>query len=197
MPLPDTVYPSSGCPIWFVGSSSIERWRTIDRDIPGWQVHRRGVGGALIDQIAARLSATASHPAPRAIVLYAGDNDIHGGASGRIAAGAMLRVVLEAQYRWPDILIVVLGLKPSPNRWNERAEQLRYNRILMQFAATRKGLFVLPHYAGLLRDGVPDPALFVDGVHMNDEGYRRWSQGVRDIIAARLPDPASCSRPGA
>ena len=51
--------------------------------------------------------------APRLIVLYAGDNDINGGATSEQVAVEFERFVFAVQARLPQTRIVFIGLKPS------------------------------------------------------------------------------------
>jgi len=197
MPLPDRLADGSvgNCPVWFVGSSSIERWSSMARDVPGWQLHNRGIGGALMSQISSRLRATDNGAAPAAIVFYAGENDINAGASGEEAASMMLRLVGDAKARWPRTRVFVVGLKPSPERWSQRPEQLRYNRLVASAARGRGEPTFIAAGAPLLAGNLPDRALFVgDGVHLNDRGYSLWSGDIRRALASHPPLCRSSSR---
>lgn len=66
--------------VLFVGSSSIRKWPT-SRYFPFVPVINRGFGGSHISDVNYYLDKTVLKYAPRAIVLYAGDNDIASGKS--------------------------------------------------------------------------------------------------------------------
>lgn len=188
LPLPDVVNtPGDDCVVWLVGSSSIHNWRSVSHDLPGWRLHNRGIGGALLDQIDSRLRATDSVTPPVAIIAYAGENDIQAGATGTQAAEAMARVFRHARFAWPKTPFFVIALKPSPVRWHQRPEQLKYNARASTLAQRQPGVTYLPAGDALMKDGRPDPTLFVDGVHMNDRGYGVWSQSVRAGFEAAMP----------
>ena len=70
---------------------------------------------------------------------------------------------------------------------DQRGEQLKYNALAADFARRRHGVTFLPAGAALMKDGVPDPTLFVDGVHMSDRGYRVWSKAVRQGLETAMP----------
>lgn len=187
LPLPDrAATDDADCAVWFVGSSSIRHWASLPRDMPGWRHHNRGIDGALLDEIDSRLLATRGSVAPVAIVAYAGENDINAGASGAAAAEAMMRLARHARSSWPQAPLFIIGLKPSPVRWDQRPRQLAYNDRIRDFARTHPGVTYLPAGAALMAGGRPDPTLFVDGVHMNDRGYALWSRDVRRGFEAAL-----------
>ena len=53
--LPDAPPSNGACMLWFVGSSSIHRWTSLDRDMAPWAVHNRGINGATLDDIARKI----------------------------------------------------------------------------------------------------------------------------------------------
>ncbi|RYY44718.1 MAG: hypothetical protein EOP59_05715 [Sphingomonadales bacterium] len=204
--LPDSVAAgdATGCALWFVGSSSIAKWETLERDFPGWQTHRRGIDGARIDDIEARILVTDSTVKPAGLVFYAGENDIANGASGAEAAAAMLGMIDKVRTRLPTVPVFVIGIKPSPERWPQRNEQLRYNTIVSRSAQRLANVTLVPTGATLMREGVPIPALYTDGVHLSAEGYSLWAQDIqrelerampRDRIAACSPTPPRTPSP--
>jgi len=196
IPLPDSVAASdaSRCGLWFIGSSSIEKWRTLDRDFPGWQTHRRGIDGALIGQIAARALRTDSAVAPAALIFYAGENDIASGASGIDTARKVAQLVDAMSRKWPSVPIFVISMKPSPGRWPQRGEQLRYDAAFPQFIRGNQKITFITAGKVLLRNGLPDNSLYVDNIHLNAAGYALWSINIRQAIDRSMASSvvASC-----
>lgn len=184
IPLPDSVAASdaSTCGLWFIGSSSIEKWRTLGRDFPGWQAHRRGIDGARISEIAARALRTDSAVAPAALVFYAGENDIASGASGIDTARKVAHLVDKMSVKWPSVPIFVISVKPSPGRWPQRDEQLRYDTALPQFIRVHQQTTFITAGINLLRNGLPDRTLYADNIHLNAAGYALWSIDIRQAI---------------
>ncbi|VVT24410.1 hypothetical protein SPHINGO391_480101 [Sphingomonas aurantiaca] len=196
IPLPDSVAASDArrCGIWFIGSSSIAKWRTLDRDFPGWQVHRRGIDGARISQIAARALRTNSEVAPAALLFYVGENDIAFGASGIATAQKVARLVGEMRVKWPSVPIFVISMKPSPERWPQRNDQLRYDNAIARLIRVVNNATFINSGRYLIRNGRPDSALYADTIHLNTEGYALWSIDIREAInrSMSLRRIASC-----
>src|SRR5581483_5389209 len=67
--------------ILFVGSSSIRLWHSLAKDFAGWQVINRGFGGSQIEDSTALADRIIFPYHPKAIVFYAGDNDLAAGKS--------------------------------------------------------------------------------------------------------------------
>src|SRR5258706_4194626 len=69
--------PKPGC-IVFTGSSSIRYWRTLSDDMKPLDAINRGFGGSQIAQVNQYAARIVIPYRPRAVVLYAGDNDLSG-----------------------------------------------------------------------------------------------------------------------
>jgi hypothetical protein len=74
----DRDHPPPERPIVFVGSSSIRLWSTLQTDMAPLPVLNRGFGGSQLSQVVYYVDQTVTHYRPRAVVLYAGDNDLDG-----------------------------------------------------------------------------------------------------------------------
>src|SRR6185369_1814803 len=67
--------------VLFYGSSSIRLWATLAEDFPGLAVVNRGFGGSTLAECVQEMERLVFPVQPRAIVLYAGENDLDQGAS--------------------------------------------------------------------------------------------------------------------
>src|ERR1700691_1423201 len=76
----DKVNPPKPGVIVFVGSSSIRFWRTLGTDMQPLDVINRGFGGSEMSDIAQYANRIVVAYKPRAVVVYAGDNDLAGGS---------------------------------------------------------------------------------------------------------------------
>ena len=72
----DRAAPPPERPIVFVGSSSIRLWDTLAEDFAPLSVLNRGFGGSQLEHVNHFLERTVLGYAPRAVLLYAGDNDL-------------------------------------------------------------------------------------------------------------------------
>jgi lysophospholipase L1-like esterase len=69
---------NSSSPIVFTGSSIIEYWKHLEEDMAPLKVLNRGVAGSKIREIVDGMADLVLKYHPRAIVLYAGSNDLQG-----------------------------------------------------------------------------------------------------------------------
>jgi hypothetical protein len=78
----DRVAPPAACQVLFVGSSSIVKWKDrLATDMAPMPVINRGFGGSHIEHVNRWFDQIVAPYHPRAIVFYAGENDIHAGKS--------------------------------------------------------------------------------------------------------------------
>jgi lysophospholipase L1-like esterase len=173
-------------PILFYGSSSFRLWDTLARDFAGLPVVNRGFGGSTLEECNAVLGHWVLPLQPRAIVLYAGDNDLDNGAEPEqvLARFEQFCSAIRTHLGW--VPLVVVSIKPSPVRfWN--AEKITRTNTLIREAIEsrwREGQFVDIYGAMLQGDGSPRRELFgEDGLHMNPAGYALWREAIGRALA--------------
>lgn len=168
-------FPKSS--ILFVGSSSIRLWQTAD-DFPNLPVINRGFGGSTIADVNFYADQIVFKYKPRAIVFYAGDNDIAAGRSPDRVFRDFREFVNSVQMRLPDTRIVFLGIKPSIARWRLWPLMQEVNDRVKALAQADKQLKFVDTATPLLGpDGRPQKSLFrEDGLHMNPKGYATWNK---------------------
>lgn len=171
--------------IVFVGSSSIRYW-DLPRAFPDLPVINRGLAGSQLADAVRYADRIVIPYKPRTVVLYAGDNDIDGGATSEGVAVQFERLVRVLRARLPDVRIVYIGIKPSLLRWDV-IERIRLaNALIRAYAAHDDGVaFVDVDQAMLGWDERPRRALFVaDGLHLSAEGYQLWTTLLRPLLVA-------------
>jgi len=185
--------PDTNCPILFVGSSSIAFWWTLQRDMAPYKVADRGVPGARIPDVSGGFPGAARSLHPRAVVLYAGDNDID---AGRPADRVLhdFGVFLEVKDRTLGAApVYFISIKPSRARASELPTQTAVNDGVRALAATRHDLVYIDVASQMLQDGRARNLFIFDGLHMNAAGYALWTRAVRAALdqtgAADLPCP--------
>lgn len=192
----DIAAPPAACPVLFVGSSSFRMWASLSQDMAPLPVINRGFGGAEIEDVNRWFDAVVAPYRPRAIVFYAGENDL--------AAGKTPEQVVAAFQRFMDLKTQALGatpvfftsLKPSVLRFNEFAAQSQVNAGVHALADDRADLEYLDVAPLMLQDGAPKPLYLPDGLHMNAEGYALWRTAIGGALtAAHLPDCAPAAGP--
>lgn len=168
--------------ILFVGSSSIRLW-DLGTSWPGLSVLNHGFGGSTLPDTVHYFDRLVAPFAPKAVVVYAGDNDI--GSFGRTAAEVAsdfenLAAKMETQL--PGVPLVYVAIKPSVKRWNLWPEMKAANDAIAKICADHKDLHFADISAPMLkgRDAAPDAEWFKqDGLHLTPMGYAEWTKVVR------------------
>ncbi len=177
----DRVHAPAPDSILFIGSSSIEHWKSLAADFPEVKVINRGFGGSVISDSTFFADRIVTPYHPRAIVMYAGDNDLQEGSSPEQVRDDFAAFVRKARAVDPGVPIAFIAIKPSVARAVLLPEIRRANALVRAYAAKQRGVTYLDVFTPMLgRDGRPQPELFgADGLHMNREGYLLWIGVIR------------------
>ena len=181
--------PPDTCVV-FVGSSSIRFWDSIAADMSPIRVIQHGFGGAKLNDIVHYAPRLVTAYRPRAVVVFAGTNDIDPRAQKTPAAllesyQAFVRVVDKAM---PELPIYYIGITPSPMRWSVWPVAQEANRLIKEWSDTRNNLHFIDTSKVLLSDdGEPDGENYViDGLHLSDQGYGRWTAVIRPRLLKEI-----------
>ena len=159
----------------FVGSSSIQRWRTAAA-FPETTVLNRGMGGAHISDINRLFDRLVEPYQPARIVFYAGDNDIGSGKAPERVLQDWQAFVARVRIDWPDLPILFLSIKPSVRRWERWPVMERANQLIAEDCASRANVTYVDVASVLLNsDGTPKAVFVEDELHLNDAGYMLWN----------------------
>jgi lysophospholipase L1-like esterase len=191
--------PASGAVV-FTGSSSIRLWRTLERDLAPLRVLNRGFGGCHLAHVNKFVGRVVLPYLPRAVVLYAGENDL--AWPSRKTPAAVLedfkRLVATVQERLPGTRVYFLAIKRSPIRRGRWAAMDEANRLVREFAAGREGVVFLDTSMPLLdARGVPRPEYLPwYRLHLTAKGYGLWASILRPVLEADLAlgGPSSTGR---
>ena len=169
--------------VLFVGSSSIRLWMTGEcfSDLP---VINRGFGGSQIAGITPYVHRIVLPYRPRAIVFYAGENDIAAGKSPQVVADDFRAFVRRVREKLTDTPIFFLSLKPSPKRWSLWKDASQANTLICDFCQTQAELHYVDMSGCLLQEnGAPNPAYYQsDTLHLNEQGYKVWTQKLAPLL---------------
>jgi lysophospholipase L1-like esterase len=191
-PLPGNVATAGPCTVWFVGSSSFGYWAELEADMQPLHAVNRGVSGADIPRLLARWKRPQQFALPRAIVVYAGENDIDRDRTADRVAGDYLALIRSLSAAMPRVPIVMMAIKPSPKRWPERDEQKRLNSKIHGLTEKTPSLHYLDANGGLMSGSVFGPYYWDDGIHLNEAGHKMWAQRIkgeldRDVFGGGRP----------
>jgi lysophospholipase L1-like esterase len=176
--------PLPSHPVLFYGSSSIRLWDTLRQDFPELPVVNRGFGGSTLAECAAELERLVVPAKPRAIVFYAGENDLDQGATPEDVLQRFHRFAAGVRSRLGPVPLVVLTIKPSPSRMGNIERILRTNQLLRDAVPATppsRVVDVFPHMVDA--GGRSNHTYFADDwLHLSAAGYRLWSSLVREAL---------------
>ena len=187
----DKAAPQPPCRIVFTGSSSIRFWTTLSQDMAPMPVINRGFGGAQVSDVNAHFDEVVGRYRPRAVVFYAGENDLNAGESKDSVAEDFGRFMkLKSEKLGAATPVYFISLKPSKARWAQKAEQDAVNAKIRAMASARADLDYVDVVPTMLQaDGTPKDIFIADGLHMTSAGYALWTAVVRPVAetAAKTP----------
>jgi lysophospholipase L1-like esterase len=170
--------------ILFTGSSSIRLWSTIGKDMSPYHPINRGFGGAKVEDLAYYLKRIVYPHDFRAIVLFAGTNNITG-APSEMPVDSILYWTRDInsmiRKKYPKVPIFWIAVTPTPSREKVLGRVQDYNRRMAELCAKGKNLhFIDTEKSYLDEQGRPIPRYFIgDMLHMNHEGYLLWSSFIK------------------
>lgn len=181
------------CEILFTGSSSIRFWKSLAADMAPIPVINRGFGGSTIADVDYYFDKVVAPYRPRAIVFYAGENDLAAGEAPKDVAADFVRFMgLKDKALGAATPVYFISLKPSKLRWAQREQQAQVNAEIRALAARRRDLHFVDVVPAMLDDGKPKDIYVADGLHMTPQGYALWTGVVRPVVEAEAKRPSAC-----
>lgn len=180
-------YPENA--VLFVGSSSIRFWSTLEQDMAPLPVIQRGFGGAKLSDVLFFADRLIWPYKTDAIVLFAGTNDITGRENDKSPEEVLAlfkELVSKMEKELPESTLYYLPITPTSSRWEIWAKADRANNLIADFSEKHDQVVYInstPHF--LNEDGsLREELLFIDGIHLNDDGYAVWTDLVREHLLA-------------
>jgi lysophospholipase L1-like esterase len=179
----DRLHPPPAGAVVFVGSSSIRFWKLAD-SFPGMEALNRGFGGSQLADSARYADRIVTPYRPRAVVVYAGDNDLADGKTPEQVRDAYRDFVAKVRAKLPTVPIIYIGIKPCESRWKLIAKVKAANQLIVEAQrgdSTQHFVNTLGPMLGA--DGRPRPELFrADKLHLNDDGYQVWAELLKPLL---------------
>lgn len=169
----------------FVGSSSIRYWTTLSEDFPGVISINRGYGSSRVYDSVYFADRIVNAYQPRAVVFYAGENDLNEGRSPQQVRDDFAAFVQRVQAGTPKARIGFVSIKPSPSRRAILPQVVQANTLIRDYIKTVQGVDYLDVFTPMLdASGEPREELFLaDRLHMNRTGYAIWIKVVGPWLA--------------
>ncbi len=189
----DAAAPPPTCGFLFVGSSSIRLWHGLAADMAPLPVLNRGFGGARISDVDYYFDQVVTPYRPRAIVFYAGENDLWAGVGAGTVVADFRRFLELKTERLGDTPVYFVSLKPSRQRVSQMPLQAEVNARVRALAAERTDLRYVDVVPAMLDQGAPRDIFVADGLHMTPAGYQIWAGVVRPVLEQDLQSGRACS----
>jgi hypothetical protein len=188
--------PPAACTILFIGSASISGWTTIKEDLAPAPVFARGLGASTVaDQIFYFDKLVAPYK-PRAIFMYATENDIVNGLTPDEALGDLKKFMDLKSKVLGTTPVYFISAKASPARLKWAVEQQKANELALGLSKERSDL----HYIDVAHGAWVDGKLFgklkdayiEDGIHLNTDGRSEWTRTVKPFVDKEAARKDAC-----
>jgi lysophospholipase L1-like esterase len=165
----------------FTGSSTIRMWKSLQASFPEEKILNTGFGGSKASDLETHLFPLVIRLEPSRVFIYEGDNDIWAEVPVADILTSMDNIVNRLQLIDPKTSIYLIGAKPSPSRWEKKANYSIFNQKLQEYARAKEGVEFIDTWTPLIdSEGNPRPELFLkDQLHLNDQGYEIWTEIFR------------------
>ena len=191
----DHAAPPAPCQVLFVGSSSFVRWTDLVADMTPVPVINRGFGGSYIEHVNRWFDQIVAPYHPRAIVFYAGENDLDGGKSVAQVVADFDAFMTRKSQVLGNTPVYFISVKPSKLRFSELSLQHQVNEAIRSRAAKRPDLHFIDVVPDMLQKGKPKEIFGPDNLHMNRDGYLIWRRIVRaKVLPNTEAEERSCRR---
>jgi len=169
-----------------IGSSHMQRWKTMAADLAPLTVHNYAVGGSRMSEAADLfIDNLAIAFSPRAVILYEGSNDIAFGSKPEDVLASFQKLHRKLHEALPDTRLYVLSIVPSPGkRFQKIDEVLKTNELMRAECETQAWMKFVDITGPLIgADGQPRAECFIPGdIHMLPAGYRVWKSVVSPVV---------------
>ncbi|MFN3998654.1 GDSL-type esterase/lipase family protein [Algoriphagus sp.] len=165
----------------FTGSSTIRMWKTLQASFPDQNILNTGFGGSKASDLETHLFPLVIRLEPSRVFIYEGDNDIWSDVPVAEILTSLDNIVNRLQLIDPKTEIFLIGAKPSPSRWEKKANYAIFNQKLQEYGKAKEGVEFIDTWKALTdAEGNPRPKLFLeDQLHLNEKGYVIWTEIFR------------------
>lgn len=170
--------------IVLTGSSSFTKWVAAEKDLAPLPIINRGFGGSTLPEVIYYADRAILKYHPKTVVIYC-ENDMFGSREKtpeqvRDAYVELTKLIRKGE---PNVLLYGVSLKPSPSRWAKKDDVIKANQLIQDFIKSDRHHQYIDVWPVMLKNGRPDGSIFLkDSLHMNEEGYRRWTKVLKPIL---------------
>jgi lysophospholipase L1-like esterase len=171
----------------FYGSSSIRLWSTLNEDFPDKKILNLGFGGSTLAACAWFFERILADYQPKALFIYAGDNDLGDGRHPEEVFIFFQQLATEIKNRYGNLPCYFISLKPSISRWN-LIHQFEYTNQLIEKEISKydNWTFIDIFTKMLDASGKPQANLYAeDGLHLSTKGYQLWKEIINPFLISK------------
>lgn len=175
------------------GSSFMEFWRTSADDLLPLETINVGIGGTRVGDWASFYQRIVVPFHPRAMLVYAGSNDISGDETSK-TGDEMFEELLaffgNLNQALPGVPLHYISIAPTLARWHVWQHAHRANTLVQEWCKVHPDQY---HFINctpaLLTDtGEPLPDIFEeDRLHFNSKGYQVWRAVIQPNVLKTIP----------
>jgi hypothetical protein len=182
----DRSHPPEHGAILFTGSSSIRYWCTLQHDMAPLRVINRGFGGCHLAHVTQYAERMIFPYRPRAIVLYAGENDLcwPSRKTPESVFEDFKNLFALIRERRPGTHLYYLSIKRALFRRSRWPAIDRANRLIREFADAHESVAFIDVSTPML-DSWDNPLpeyLPWYRIHMTPQGYALWTSIIRPVL---------------
>jgi lysophospholipase L1-like esterase len=165
----------------FIGNSITEQGEDWRLKVNNPKARNRGIAGDTSDGMIARLNEITFYK-PEKLFLLIGINDLfHNPNAFEKIHENILKIVDEINSESPNTQIFVQTVLPTTTE-NLIPIIKELNTLLENSAVGKPFAFINLHQRFVLLDGKMNMDFSTDGVHLNEKGYKIWSEIIKNII---------------
>jgi lysophospholipase L1-like esterase len=191
----DQASPPPACPLLFTGASTIRLWSTLAHDLAPYPVLNRGFGGAQIADVTANFDRVIARYRPRAIVLYAGGDDLDAGDTPDEVVADFKTFMALKRKAFKSVRVYFVSVKPSKARIAEYPAQEAVNQAVKAMTLTQHDLIFVDVVPDMMADGKPKDIFEGDGLHLTPAGYAIWTKDIRRVLGWTGAQKLKCPAP--
>lgn len=192
----DKQTPEPACGILFIGSASVVGWKTLKEDMAPAPVFARGLGASTIADQTYWFDKLVSPYRPRAIFMYATENDVVNGLTPEEVLEDLKTFMALKTKVLGSTPVYFLAAKPSPARLAFAADQQKANDLARQLAAKRNDLTYIDvahvMWEGGKVLGQLRPLYIPDGIHLTPEGFEIWTKIIKPHVDREAAKRVAC-----
>ncbi|QBA64637.1 GDSL-type esterase/lipase family protein [Muriicola soli] len=167
----------------FTGSSSIRLWDGLEQYFPEYRIINTGFGGSEAEDLLEYINPLILDYQPVKVFIYEGDNDIIFRRSPVRILKTTKKILAHIRTNLPHTEVVLIAVKPSPDRWHLRRRYQRLNQKFEKYASETQGVAFANVWDVMIKGEELNESLFIeDGLHMNEKGYSLWYEVLKPYL---------------